>query len=220
MILLIDNYDSFVYNLARYLVRLGHATQVVRNDELSVQQVRALRPQAIVLSPGPCTPADAGISLDLVRTLGADIPLLGVCLGHQTIGAAFGGRIVRAPEPMHGRISQITHAGTPLFQDVPNPFWACRYHSLVIDAASLPECLYASAHTADGLVMAVEHRSALIMGLQFHPEAILTEAGYILLRNFLQRAGLPSTEPLPTVADELETPVAASTPLPTRPVTF
>ena len=187
MILLIDNYDSFVHNLARYLVQLGQTTRVVRNDAVDLAEIRQLRPAAIVLSPGPCTPADAGCSVDVVQALGAELPMLGVCLGHQAIGVAYGGHVVRAPQPMHGRTSPVQHRGRGLFRDIPSPLTACRYHSLVLDRESLPACLDVTAWTDDGTVMAVAHRQWPVFGVQFHPESILTEAGYQLLENFLSR---------------------------------
>ncbi|MCL4203168.1 MAG: aminodeoxychorismate/anthranilate synthase component II [Pirellulaceae bacterium] len=201
MILLIDNYDSFVHNLARYLVRLGQQTNVVRNDAVSLDDVRRLRPAAIVLSPGPCTPAEAGISLELVRRMHAEIPILGVCLGHQAIAAAFGGRVVRG-EPMHGRTSEVFHDGRGVFAHLPQPITACRYHSLVVEEASLPDCLEISARTADGTVMALRHRQYLTVGVQFHPESILTDCGYPLLAEFLRLSGLPLPDPLPGLDEE------------------
>jgi len=197
VILLIDNYDSFVHNLARYFQRLGHPTRVVRNDALVPDDVSRWQPQAIVLSPGPCTPREAGCSLELVRRFQATIPLLGVCLGHQAIGAAFGARIVRAPEPMHGRVSPVFHDGQGVFAGLPNPLSACRYHSLVVDEATLPACLTVSARTADHVVMAIRHRERPVIGLQFHPEAILTSHGYPLLAAFLRLSGLSVPDILP-----------------------
>lgn len=191
MILLIDNYDSFVHNLARYFRRLGQETQVVRNDAIDVHNVRQLRPDAIVLSPGPCTPQEAGCSVALVRELAGAVPLLGVCLGHQALAAAWGGRIVRAPEPMHGRTSPVLHEGRGLFRGLPSPLTAGRYHSLVAEVATLPACLAVSARTADGIIMALEHREFPVFGLQFHPESVLTSHGYRLLANFLELAGSP-----------------------------
>ena len=193
MILLIDNYDSFVFNLARYIVELGFETQVVRNDAISVDDVRRLNPQAVILSPGPCTPNEAGICVELVRELFDTVPMLGVCLGHQAIAAAFGADIVRAPEPVHGRTSLITHDGSRLFAGVPNPCRVTRYHSLVADETSLPESLQVTARTNDGLIMAFEHLSLPVFGVQFHPEAVLTQDGHRLLANFLTAAGLPVT---------------------------
>jgi anthranilate synthase component II len=193
MILLIDNYDSFVYNLARYFERLGHATRVVRNTAITPEQAASFDPAAIVLSPGPCTPQRAGCALELVRRFHARVPLLGICLGHQTIAAAFGGRLLRAKEPVHGRTSRIHHSGRGVFSGLPNPLLGCRYHSLVVDEASLPECLEVTARTDDGTVMAIEHRTLPVVGLQFHPESILTERGYPLLAAFLRLAGLPTS---------------------------
>jgi anthranilate synthase/aminodeoxychorismate synthase-like glutamine amidotransferase len=219
MILLIDNYDSFVHNLARYLRRLGVETQVVRNDAIDVAAIRQLKPQAIVLSPGPCTPTEAGCSLDVVRELGAEIPLLGVCLGHQTIGAALGGRIVRAGRPMHGRTSLIEHDRTGLFEQLPNPMTVGRYHSLVIDPQTFPAELRVTATTTGGTIMAVAHRQWPLFGVQFHPESILTEGGYALLANFLRLAGIEPKMPLPRTEDERPIEREAYV-LPSRPVTF
>lgn len=202
MILLIDNYDSFVHNLARYFRRLGQETVVVRNDAIGLDDIPHLQPRAIVLSPGPCTPHEAGCSLELVRRFHATIPLLGVCLGHQTLAAALGGSIVRAPEPMHGRISPVFHDGRDLFDGLPNPFPACRYHSLVVDEASLPPCLAVTARTARGVVMALRHRELPLIGLQFHPESILTPNGYVLLARFLLRCGETVPEVLPGIDNE------------------
>ncbi|MFG0334435.1 MAG: anthranilate synthase component II [Maioricimonas sp. JB049] len=193
MIVLIDNYDSFVFNLARYLEELGQQTQVVRSDALTVAQLADLEPAAIVLSPGPCTPAQAGISVDVVRDLGARVPILGVCLGHQAIGVAFGGQVRRADEPIHGRTSDVFHDQTGLLAHFPNPFRAMRYHSLVLDEASLPADLRITARTGDGVIMAVEHCTHPIWGVQFHPESVLTECGHALLARFLEQAGLPVT---------------------------
>ena len=190
MILLIDNYDSFVYNLARHFERLGHSTRVVRNTEIDARAVADLRPDAVVISPGPCTPTQAGCSLEVVRALRAVVPMLGVCLGHQAMAEAFGGRLARAKTPMHGRTSSIEHDGRGVFADLPNPLRVCRYHSLVVDEKSLPECLKTSARSADGTIMAMRHASFPIVGVQFHPEAILTEGGYALLANFLRLSGL------------------------------
>ncbi|QDU37044.1 Anthranilate synthase component 2 [Maioricimonas rarisocia] len=191
MIVLIDNYDSFVFNLARYLEELGQETHVVRSDAVTVTQLADLKPAAIVLSPGPCTPAEAGISVDVVQQLGADVPTLGVCLGHQAIGVASGGRVVRAEEPMHGRTSDVFHDRRGLLAHFPNPFRAMRYHSLVLEEASLPDELRVTARTRDGIIMAVEHRMKPIWGVQFHPESVLTECGHALLARFLEQAGLP-----------------------------
>jgi anthranilate synthase/aminodeoxychorismate synthase-like glutamine amidotransferase len=184
MIVLIDNYDSFVHNLARYFRRLGQATLVVRNDAVDLNGIRALRPRGLAISPGPCTPNEAGISLDVVRELAGELPLLGVCLGHQVIVQAFGGEIVRAPEPVHGRASLVCHDNSPLFSGIGNPFSACRYHSLVASRDSLPPGLHVTAWTDDGTIMAVQHGTLPVYGLQFHPESVLTRDGLKLLSNF------------------------------------
>ena len=197
MILLIDNYDSFVHNLARYFERLGHSTRVVRNTAIDARGVAALRPSAVVVSPGPCIPDRAGCSLEVVRSLHTELPILGVCLGHQTIVEAFGGRLARANVPMHGRTSSIHHNGRGVFADMPNPLVACRYHSLVADEAALHECLDITARSEDGTVMAIQHERLPIVGLQFHPESILTDGGYALLANFLRLASLPAPSELP-----------------------
>jgi anthranilate synthase/aminodeoxychorismate synthase-like glutamine amidotransferase len=189
MLLLIDNYDSFTYNLYQYLGELGAQTRVVRNDEIPVAEAMALRPRAIVISPGPGTPDEAGISMDLIKAAAGTVPLLGVCLGHQSLGQAFGGRIVRAPSLMHGKTSAIHHDGRTIFAGLPPAFTATRYHSLVIAPESLPDCLEVSARTADGVIMAVRHREHLLEGVQFHPESILTTAGKDLLANFLRMTG-------------------------------
>jgi len=219
MILLIDNYDSFVFNLARYLERLGASARVIRNDAIDVAEVRRLRPRALVFSPGPCTPWEAGVSLELVRELQGELPMLGVCLGHQTIAAACGARIVRASTPMHGRASRIAHDGAGLFADIPSPLTVGRYHSLVVDEDTLPTELRVSARTEDGVIMALEHSEHPIYGVQFHPESILTEHGYALLRNFLKLAGVavaaPEAAPL-----ELRPVKPATYSAPQRPVTF
>ncbi|NQV28341.1 MAG: aminodeoxychorismate/anthranilate synthase component II [Rhodopirellula sp.] len=190
MILLIDNYDSFVFNLARYVTEQGVEAEVVRNDAVSVSQVIDSNPDAIILSPGPCTPAEAGICVDLVRELQGTIPLLGVCLGHQAIAAAYDAIIVRAPEPVHGRISLITHNGRRIFEGLPNPLRVARYHSLVADPQSMPDELAVTSQTDDGLIMAFEHRQYPTFGVQFHPESILTQMGHQLIRNFLEIAGI------------------------------
>jgi len=190
MILLIDNYDSFVHNLARYFVQLGQQTRVVRNDQITIDQIRRRPPAAIVLSPGPRAPEQAGICLEVVRRFHGKIPILGICLGHQVIGAAFGGTIVRAREPMHGRTSPVLHSNRGAFAGTPQPIRACRYHSLVISPVDLPPCLEVSAWTAEGTIMGVRHRQAVTEGLQFHPESVLTQHGYRLLQGFLQQAGL------------------------------
>ena len=220
MILLIDNFDSFVHNLARYFERLGQETLVVRNDAINAARIRELKPNAIVLSPGPCTPSEAGCSLDVVNQLSGEFPILGVCLGHQAIGQALGGKIVRAKEPMHGRASDVTHDARLEFAGVPQPFAAGRYHSLVIDETSLPPSLEVSARTADGTIMAVRHREHPTVGYQFHPEPILTECGFELLAGFLRRAGLPIAAPLPSLAEEDLSPRPSGFAPPERPVTF
>ena len=185
MILLIDNYDSFVYNLARYLAEMGCETRVTRNDCIRVADVRSLAPSAIVISPGPCTPREAGVSVEIVRELAGTIPILGVCLGHQAIGAAFGAAIVRAPEPVHGRTSDVHHSGEGVFAGLPNPLRATRYHSLIVDESTLPDDLRITARTGDGLPMALEHRTWPVFGVQFHPESVLTRPGLKLIENFL-----------------------------------
>jgi anthranilate synthase component 2 len=185
MLLLLDNYDSFTYNLYHYLGELGAMATVRRNDALTVADALALRPRAIVISPGPCDPDRAGISVELVRAAAGTCPILGVCLGHQAIAQAFGGRIVPAPQIMHGKVSEIEHAGDDLFRTLPSPFLATRYHSLVAEPASLPACLEVTARTRDGVIMAVRHRELPIHGVQFHPESIETRHGHQLLENFL-----------------------------------
>ncbi len=187
-ILLLDNYDSFTYNLYQYLCELGAEVEVHRNDEIEVDDIRARAPDKIVISPGPCTPAEAGISLPLIRELGVEIPILGVCLGHQAIGMAFGGRVVRAPEPVHGKLSAIHHHGQGVFRDLPSPFAATRYHSLIVERESLPGALEITAETADGIIMGLRHRDLPIEGIQFHPESYTTEHGRQLLKNFLERS--------------------------------
>lgn len=220
MILLIDNYDSFVHNLARYFERLGQQTLVVRNDAIDAAGVRALRPGALVLSPGPCAPEQAGASMELVRSLAGELPMLGVCLGHQAIAAALGGRVVRAGQPVHGRASEITHDGRGIFAGLPNPFLACRYHSLVVEEPSLPAELAVTARSADGEVMGIAHRRWPVVGVQFHPESILTEPGYELLAGFLRLCGLPSPRSFPTIAAERTAPPPPPSILPSTPVTF
>ncbi len=190
MILLIDNYDSFVFNLARYFRELGQEVSVVRNDRVTVTEVAAMRPAAIVLSPGPCTPNESGICVDVVQQLGSRIPLLGVCLGHQTIAAALGGEVVRAAEPFHGRTSLVEHDAQRLFAGLPNPLTATRYHSLIVPEATLPACLRPTARTRDGVLMAFEHTDWPTFGVQFHPESVLTTDGHRLLQNFLDLAGI------------------------------
>jgi para-aminobenzoate synthetase component 2 len=190
MICVLDNYDSFVYNLVQYLGVLGQTLRVFRNDAVSIEAIEAMDPSALVISPGPCTPHEAGISLELIRTFAGRIPMLGVCLGHQCIGEAFGGRVIRAPQVMHGKVSQIRHDDRSIFRDIPNPFDATRYHSLIVERDTLPECLEISAQTEDGVIMGLRHRSFMIEGVQFHPESVLTGPGMQILKNFLQVAGL------------------------------
>lgn len=185
MFLLIDNYDSFTYNLWHYLGELGAEVKVVRNDAATVEQVMAMRPQGIVISPGPCDPDKAGICLDLIHRAAGTIPLFGVCLGHQAIGQAFGGKVVRAPRPMHGKVDDVIHDGSGVFKGLPSPFRATRYHSLVVERETFPDCLHASAWTADGLVMGLVHKELPVWGVQFHPESIETEHGHQMLRNFI-----------------------------------
>jgi anthranilate synthase component 2 len=186
MLVLIDNYDSFTYNLYQYLCELGADVRVIRNDAATVAEVAAMEPERVILSPGPCTPNEAGVCVPLIRALAGRVPILGVCLGHQAIGAAFGGAIVRAPSLMHGKTSAIHHSGQGVFAGLPSPFTAIRYHSLVIDRATLPDVLDVTAETEDGLIMGVRHREIpALEGVQFHPESILTEHGHHLLRNFL-----------------------------------
>ncbi len=191
MLLLIDNYDSFTYNLVHYLGELGAEIQVHRNDALDVQQAMALRPAAIVLSPGPCDPDQAGICLALTHAAAeARIPLLGVCLGHQTIGQAFGGHVMRAPQIVHGKLGAMHHSGQGVFHDLPSPLMATRYHSLVVDRDSLPDCLEITSWLEDGLIMGLRHRTLPIEGVQFHPESIRSEHGHALLRNFLDQTAV------------------------------
>jgi len=186
MLLMIDNYDSFTYNLVQYLGELGADVQVYRNDALTLEQIAAWKPERIVLSPGPCTPSEAGICVPLIKRFAGEIPILGVCLGHQAIGQAFGGRIVRASRVMHGKLSEVTHRGAGVFAGLASPLAATRYHSLVIERSSLPACLEVTAESEDGEIMGVRHRDAAVEGVQFHPEAILTEQGHELLANFLK----------------------------------
>jgi anthranilate synthase component II len=193
MLLLIDNYDSFTYNLVHFLGELGAPCQVVRNDKISVAEVLKLKPQAIVLSPGPCTPNEAGICLELIEQAGPKIPILGVCLGHQAIGQVYGGKVIRAPILMHGKLSRITHKGKGVFKGLPKTFEATRYHSLIVERASLPDCLLVTAETTQGgerLIMGLQHKTHPVHGVQFHPESIASEHGHDLLANFLDLAGL------------------------------
>jgi len=185
VILLLDNYDSFTYNLAQYLGELGCQVEVHRNDRISVEQIAQRKPERIVISPGPCTPQEAGICVELIQKLAGKIPILGVCLGHQAICAAFGGKIIRAPKLFHGKTSQIRHDGSGVFRGLPNPFTATRYHSLIVERKSLPAELQVTAETDDDIIMGMQHRQYPLMGVQFHPESVLTESGKQLLKNFL-----------------------------------
>jgi anthranilate synthase component 2 len=187
MLLMIDNYDSFTYNLVQYFGELGEEVRTYRNDEITLEQITALKPTRICISPGPCTPHEAGISVPVLKEFGGKLPILGVCLGHQSIGAAFGGKIIRAKEVMHGKTSSIQHTSTGVFKDLPNPYTIIRYHSLAIERESLPDCLEVTAWTADGEIMGVSHKEFQIEGVQFHPESILSEHGHALLKNFLDK---------------------------------
>jgi anthranilate synthase component 2 len=186
MLLMLDNYDSFTYNLVQYLGELGQNVRVFRNDEITVQEVAELKPRHIVISPGPCTPNEAGISVPLIHEFAGKVPILGVCLGHQSIGQAFGGKIVHAKQLMHGKTSSVSHSDIGVFKGLPNPFTATRYHSLVIERETCPDCLEITAWTDDGEIMGVRHKTLPVEGVQFHPESILTEHGHELLRNFLE----------------------------------
>jgi anthranilate synthase component 2 len=187
MILMIDNYDSFTYNLVQYLGELGADMRVVLNDEMSVDQIAALKPRKIVISPGPCAPAQAGVSLDVIASFAGKIPILGVCLGHQAIGQAFGGNVVHAKQLMHGKTSPVSHTNTGVFRGLPSPFTATRYHSLAVEREMLPDCLEVTAWTEDGEIMGLKHKTLDVEGVQFHPESILTEHGHAMLKNFLER---------------------------------
>jgi anthranilate synthase/aminodeoxychorismate synthase-like glutamine amidotransferase len=186
MVFVLDNYDSFTFNLVQYMGELGAAIEVRRNDELTVDQVEALRPDRILLSPGPCTPQEAGISIDLIRRMAGKVPILGVCLGHQAIGAAFGGNVVRAPKLMHGKTSQVEHDGKTIFAGLSSPMTCTRYHSLIVQEKGLPVDLEISARTADGTIMGLRHRKFPVEGVQFHPESVLTQDGKRLIQNFLE----------------------------------
>jgi anthranilate synthase/aminodeoxychorismate synthase-like glutamine amidotransferase len=189
MLLLIDNYDSFTYNLYQYLAEMGANVQVRRNDRVTLEEIEGMQPDQIVISPGPCTPAEAGLSCQVIATFGPRIPLLGVCLGHQAIGQMYGGKVVRAPAPIHGKTSLVFHQGQGILRDLPMPFEANRYHSLIVERSSLPAELEITAETADGLIMGIRHRTYPIEGVQFHPESIMTPVGRDLLRNFLTNKG-------------------------------
>ena len=186
MILVVDNYDSFTYNLVQYLGELGAQLEVRRNDQITLDEIANMAPERIVISPGPKTPTEAGICLDVILNFSGQVPILGVCLGHQAIGQAFGGKVIRAPEIMHGKTSLISHDGKTIFAGLPNPFPATRYHSLIVERESLPECLAVSATSPDGLIMGLRHKELKVEGVQFHPESVLTEAGKQLLANFLK----------------------------------
>jgi anthranilate synthase/aminodeoxychorismate synthase-like glutamine amidotransferase len=223
MLLLLDNYDSFVHNLARYVDELGCATHVVRSDAVTVAEIEHLQPRAIILSPGPCTPNEAGVCVEVVRQLGARVPMLGVCLGHQAIAAALGGNVIRAPEPVHGRTSVIRHDGHGLFAGLPNPLRATRYHSLIAEETTLPPDLQVTARSEEGLIMALAHRTWPVHGVQFHPESILTESGHQLLGNFLKIAEIDASVPgnsercEPVVSEDFYAqPVEPMLPLPGR----
>ena len=186
MLLMIDNYDSFTYNLVQYFGELGEDVHTYRNDEITLEKITALKPDRICISPGPCTPNEAGVSVPLLQNFAGKLPILGVCLGHQSIGAAFGGKIIRAQQVMHGKTSVIQHTSTGVFKSIPNPYTVIRYHSLAIERSSLPDCLEVTAWTEDGEIMAVRHKEFAIEGVQFHPESILSEHGHALLKNFLE----------------------------------
>jgi len=185
MLLMIDNYDSFTYNLVQYFGELGVDVHTVRNDEITLPEIEAMKPERICISPGPCTPHEAGVSIPVLKHFAGKLPILGVCLGHQAIGAAFGGNVVRAQQVMHGKTSTIEHAGVGVFKDLPSPYTIIRYHSLAIERSSLPDCLEVTAWTEDGEIMGVRHKQFDIQGVQFHPESILSEHGHALLKNFL-----------------------------------
>jgi anthranilate synthase component 2 len=185
---LIDNYDSFTWNLVHYLGALGAEVEVVRNDAKTAEEILAARPDAIVLSPGPCTPKEAGVCLDILAQAKGEVPIMGVCLGHQAIGDAYGGKVIRAPEPIHGKLAQIEHQGQTIFRGLNGPFMATRYHSLVVERSTMPADLMVTAQTSDGLVMGLSHRSRPVHGVQFHPESILSEHGHLMLQNFLDLA--------------------------------
>lgn len=195
MLLLIDNYDSFTYNLYQYLAELGARIEVRRNDQVTLDEIEAMRPEQIVISPGPCTPNEAGLSCQIIERFGPRTPLLGVCLGHQAIGQVYGGRVIRAPEPMHGKTSLIYHHGQGVLHGLPEPFEANRYHSLIVERATLPAELEITAETADGLIMGLRHRTYPVQGVQFHPESIMTQVGKDLLRHFLNQEAISVSQP-------------------------
>ena len=185
---MLDNYDSFTYNLVQYFSELGAEVEVARNDEITIEEIEAMDPDLICVSPGPCTPAEAGISVDVIKHFAGQVPILGVCLGHQSIAVAFGGKVIRAKELMHGKTSPITHEGTDVFAELPSPYTVTRYHSLAVDRDSLPECLEVTAQTEDGEIIAIAHKELPVFGVQFHPESVLSEYGHELLNNFLKYA--------------------------------
>jgi len=202
MLILIDNYDSFTYNLVHFLGELGASCEVIRNDKITAEEVMQKKPKAIVLSPGPCTPNEAGICLDLIAKAGGKIPLLGVCLGHQAIGQVYGGKVIRAPEPLHGKLSTIRHTGEGVFKGLPDKFDVTRYHSLIVERNSLPDELEVTAETPDGLIMGLQHKTHPVHGVQFHPESIASQQGHALLANFLQLAGMsPRRRNAPSARD-------------------
>jgi anthranilate synthase component II len=202
MLILIDNYDSFTYNLVHFLGELGASCEVIRNDKITAEEVMKKKPKAIVLSPGPCTPNEAGICLDLIAKAGAKIPLLGVCLGHQAIGQVYGGKVIRAPEPLHGKLSTIRHTDEGVFKGLPDKFDVTRYHSLIVERKSLPDALEVTAETPDGLIMGLQHKTHPVHGVQFHPESIASQQGHALLANFLALAGMsPRRRNAPSARD-------------------
>jgi anthranilate synthase component II len=202
MLILIDNYDSFTYNLVHFLGELGASCEVIRNDKITAEEVIKKKPQAIVLSPGPCTPNEAGVCLDLIAKAGGKIPLLGVCLGHQAIGQVYGGKVIRAPEPLHGKLSTIRHTDAGVFKGLPDKFDVTRYHSLIVERNSLPDVLEVTAETPDGLIMGLQHKTHPVHGVQFHPESIASQQGHALLANFLQLAGMsPRRRNAPSARD-------------------
>lgn len=186
LLLVIDNYDSFTYNLVQYFGQLGVEQRIYRNNEITPPQARALKPTHVLISPGPCTPTQAGVSLDMIATFAGKVPLLGVCLGHQSIGQHFGGRVIRGPRPMHGKVTPIHHENTGVFSGLPNPFNATRYHSLIVERETLPDCLEITAQTTDGIIMGLRHRTLAVHGVQFHPESYATEGGIRILENFIK----------------------------------
>jgi anthranilate synthase component II len=202
MLILIDNYDSFTYNLVHFLGELGASCEVIRNDKFTAEEVMKKKPKAIVLSPGPCTPNEAGICLDLIAKAGGKIPLLGVCLGHQAIGQVYGGKVIRAPEPLHGKLSTIRHTDEGVFKGLPDKFDVTRYHSLIVERKSLPDALEVTAETPDGLIMGLQHKTHPVHGVQFHPESIASQQGHALLANFLALAGMsPRRRNAPSARD-------------------